>query len=286
MNKNRFPIMLAGFICVTLACSLSFDLPVDEITTGETVTEPVQINLPEGSPRINLTFGAGELSVAPGAASGTITGTATYNVSDLKPDVEIEGETVTISTGNFEITGIPNMDEDIENKWDLQIGNNPLELKINAGAYKGEYELGGLAITSLEVTDGASDVKLAFSTPNLVDMETFRYVTGASKLELEGLSNANFESMTFRGGAGDFKLDFSGQLKKDATVQIESGLSRIEVVIPETMSARVVFRGGLTSINASSAWDKSGEEYTHKGIGPTLTIYVDMAAGDFKLAIQ
>ncbi len=101
------------------------------------------------------------------------------------------------------------------NIWELEIGSSPVELKINAGAYKGNYDFGGLAITSLEVTDGASDVELAFSSPNQLEMETFRYVTGASNLEMTGLANANFESMTFRGGAGDFKLDFSGQLKRD-----------------------------------------------------------------------
>jgi hypothetical protein len=90
-----------------------------------------------------------------------------------------------------------------------------VELKINAGAYKGLFDFGGLAISSLEITDGASDTELAFSTPNLLEMETLRFVTGASKLEIKGLANANFESMTFRGGAGDFKLDFSGQLKRD-----------------------------------------------------------------------
>lgn len=284
MKQKAFFLILTALLSVTLACSISFDLPVDEITTSETVTEPINVKLPSGTPAVELTFGAGELEVSPGDTPGTITGTATYNVKDLKPIVEVEGDQVTISTGNFEITGIPNVDEDIENKWKLAIGNSPMELKISAGAYQGVYELGGLALRSLDVTDGASDVNMAFSTPNLVEMETFRYVTGASDLELEGLSNANFESMTFRGGAGDFKLDFSGVLKRDATVQIESGLSRVEVIIPDTMSARVVFRGGLASIKASSDWDKSGDEYILKGTGPTLTIFVDIAAGEFELS--
>lgn len=283
MKRNPFLFILAVVLSVSMACSLKFDLPVDEITTGETVTEPIKVDLPAGTAEISITFGAGELEISPGSVPGSIAGTAKYNVADLKPVIEIDEQEVSISTGNFEITGIPNIDEDIVNIWELEIGSSPVELKINAGAYKGNYDLGGLAITSLEVTDGASDVELAFSSPNQLEMETFRYVTGASNLEMTGLANANFESMTFRGGAGDFKLDFSGQLKRDTTVQIESGLSHVEVVIPETTSARVVFRGGLASIDASSAWDKSENEYILNGTGPTLTIYVDMAAGDFDL---
>ena len=286
MKRNPFLFFLAVVISVSMACSLKFDLPIDEITTGETVTEPIKVDLPDGTAEVSITFGAGELKISPGLVPGMIMGTAKYNVADLKPVIEIDEQKVNISTGNFEITGIPNIDEDIENIWELEIGSSPVELKIKAGAYKGVYDFGGLAITSLEITDGASDAELAFSTPNKLEMDTLRYVTGASNLEMRGLANANFESMTFRGGAGDFKLDFSGLLKRDATVQIESGLSHVEVVIPETTSARVLFRGGLASINASSAWDKSENEYILKGTGPTLTIYVDMAAGDFDLLTE
>lgn len=283
MKQNRLFSLLVIFLVATMACSLTFDLPVDELTTGESVTEPIDIQLPDGTVDVNISFGAGELLIIPGSVPRSITGTAVYNVKDLKPQVEIEGQKVSISTGNFTITGVPKVKEDIKNSWKLQIGNSPLKLVINAGAYEGDYELGGLALSSLEITDGASDVELAFSTPNLASMDRLRYTTGASKLELKGLANANFETMTFRGGAGDFTLDFSGQLKQNATVQIESGLSHVRVRIPETTAARVVFKGGLTSIRASGAWEKSGDEYILNGSGPTLTIYVDMAAGDFEL---
>ena len=275
--------MIALLVAVSMACSVRFDLPVDEITTAQTMTELININPPEGTADVNLTFGAGELRISPGIQGTLISGTAKYNVQHLKPVVEIEDERVKLSTGNFEIKGIPDFNEALENTWELTFSDSPMELEINAGAYKGSYDFGGMAITSLDITDGASDVQLEFSQPNKVEMEHLRYVTGASTLELSGLANANFKSMIFRGGAGNFILDFSGMLLKDTMVQIESGLSHVVVIVPETTAARVIFRGGLTTINASSEWDKSDNEYNLKGSGPTLTIYVDMAAGDFDL---
>ena len=50
-----------------------------------------------------------------------------------------------------------------------------MNLVIKAGAYEGNFELGGLSIHSLEVTDGASKVDVSFSKPNLVEMTTFKY---------------------------------------------------------------------------------------------------------------
>ena len=92
----------------------------------------------------------------------------------------------------------------------LKLGETPMELEINAGAYQGQYEFGGLALTGLTIKDGASDVDLSFSEPNRTEMSVFRYETGASNVELTGLANANFSTLIFNGGAGDYTLDFSG----------------------------------------------------------------------------
>ena len=158
-----------------------------------------------------------------------------------------------------------------------------MQLTINAGAYQGDLELGGLALKSLEVSDGAADVRVNFSEANLVEMDTLRYITGASNVKLGSLANANFASMIFRSGAGDYTLDFSGSLQRDAVVTIESGISQVVIVIPIGTPASVNFNGGLTSVTKSSQWSQSGNTYTQPGEGPKLTINVDMGAGNLEL---
>jgi hypothetical protein len=233
--------------------------------------------------QVTLGFGAGELKVSPGAGDDLVSGTATYNVEDLRPEVSVEGDNVRVDTGDLRIEGIPSFNRDFKNEWDLQLGEGAMELTINAGAYKGSLDLGGLDLQSLEVNDGASDVDLTFSEPNSGEMSAFLYKTGASNVELRDLANANFEIMTFKSGAGDYTLDFSGDLKRDATITLDAGLSNVTVIVPQGVSARVLFDGGLTNVDISGDWEKNGNQYLLDGSGPRLTFNVNMGAGQLEL---
>ena len=141
-------------------------------------------------------------------------------------------------------------------------------------------ELGGLALKSLTVRDGASDVDLSFKEPNLTEMSILRYETGASKVTLTGLANANFSTLAFSGGAGNYTLDFSGELQREAVVTIEAGFGDLSLVIPEEVDAVVTVEGAAININHSSGWSQNGQTYTQAGSGPKLTIVVKMAAGN------
>ena len=67
---------------------------------------------------------------------------------------------------------------------------------------------------------------MKFPKLNRVEMDSLYYQTGASNVHLSDLANANFASMVFRSGAGNYTLDFSGELQRDAEVKIESGISQ------------------------------------------------------------
>jgi hypothetical protein len=205
-----------------------------------------------------------------------VEGTATYNIPNFKPEINEGTDYVEIKQGEIKTLNVT----DFKNEWDLMLGETPMELEINAGAYQGRYEFGGLALTGLTIKDGASDVEVSFSEPNLTEMSVFRYETGASNVELTGLANANFETLFFNGGAGDYTLDFSGELRQDATARVEGGFGDMKLVIPEDVDARVTVEGGAININHSSGWGQSNHTYTQNGSGPTLTIIVKMGAGN------
>jgi hypothetical protein len=133
------------------------------------------------------------------------------------------------------------------------------------------------------VKDGAAHVDLNFSQPNKADMSLFRYETGASNVKLTGLANANFNSMTFSSGAGDYTLDFTGTLKRDATVTVSSGLSNLIVVVPTGVNAQVTVEGGLANVSAGSGWSQNGNIYSQAGSGPTLTFIIKTGAGNLTL---
>jgi len=286
MFPKTLLILITVLALTSLACGVTINLPVTKVTPGPIQTDEISIPVPQnaGRPiRLTLGFGAGDLKVAPGDQTALVKGIATYNVKELKPEITSEGADVTIQTGDFQLKGIPNFGDDYKNSWDLTLADSPMDLRIHAGAYKGEIDLGGLSIESLEVNDGAADVRLEFSAPNKAEMGEFRYSTGASKVTLVGLANANFESMVFKAGAGDYRLDFSGDFKHDATVTIDAGFSSITLVVPQGISARVFVDGGLANVDLGGAWDKSGNEYTLQGDGPRLTINVNIGAGSLTL---
>jgi hypothetical protein len=267
---------LAVMTLATMACSFSVNIP-SVPTPGPEVTHGITVEVPDtDKPRLKISFGAGELTLSPGAADMLVEGTATYDIPNFKPEVIQNGSDIEIKQGQLKWLNVSNF----KNEWDLKLGETPMELEINAGAYQGHYEFGGLALTDLTIKDGASDVNASFSEPNPTKMSVFRYETGASSVKLTGLANANFSTLIFNGGAGDYTLDFSGDLRQDATVRSETGFGNLLLVIPRGVDARVTVEGGPVNVNHSSGWGQNGQTYTQAGSGPTLTIIVKMGAGN------
>jgi hypothetical protein len=287
MYGKRIFLAITALALVTMACGINIDLPfTTDIKTGPTVVEEInipQLDDPGDETELSLSFGAGELYLNPGADDGLVVGTATYNVEDLKPEITTETSQVELSTGDLDIDGIPDFRGKVVNTWDFKLGDTPMDLEIKAGAYVGDFDLGGLMLRGLHISDGAADVDLDFSEPNQVVMKTLRYETGASNISMKNLVNANFQNMILQSGAGNYELDFSGTLVEDATVLVESGLSSVTIIVPEGTQARVSLEGNLTNITTRGVWEQSGNDYFIDGDGPMLDITVELSAGNLIL---
>ncbi|MBI5839991.1 MAG: hypothetical protein HZB19_07790 [Chloroflexi bacterium] len=266
----------------SMACGFTIDIP-KRATPGPDITDDITVAVPgSGETRLSIAFGAGQLKLSPGEGDDLVSGTATYNIKDFKPEITEKDGEVRIRQGNYELKGIPSFDK-VKNEWDLKLGNTPMDLTIEAGAYEAEYEFGGLSLTGLTVKDGAADVNLSFSSPNESEMSVLRYETGASNVKLEGLANANFNTLVFQSGAGDYTLDFTGELQRDATITISSGFSNIILVIPQNVNANVTMESGMTNVSTGSGWSQNGGLYAQEGEGPTLTFLIKMGAGNITM---
>jgi hypothetical protein len=287
MKQTTKVVILSLLLAITISgCGINIELPFKtESKTGETVTESIQVPIPNLNPPldVNLSFGAGKLTLLPNPGPDLLSGTVTYNVADFKPELIVDDTGVTFKQGNLKINAVPTINSSIKNEWNIAITNHPIELSIKAGAYSGDFEFGGLALTDLHVTDGASNVNLKFSTPNTSLMNTFRYETGASNITMEKLGNANFQTMIFQSGAGNYSLDFSGVYQHDASVFIETGLSRLIISVPEGIQAEVNLEGPLSKVITSGNWQESGDEYILEGQGPKLIFTIETKAGTVTL---
>ena len=84
MKRYTLLVVFLVLAVVTMACGFSVNLPVDEISAGETQTEEIAVPIPEDTPaEVKLDFGAGELSISPGAEEMLIEGRAKFNVDDV-----------------------------------------------------------------------------------------------------------------------------------------------------------------------------------------------------------
>jgi hypothetical protein len=285
MYRIKFLAIIAALAFTTLACTFTFNNQVQGVSVGSMETYDIEVPGPDSDEvsMVSLEFGVGELNLNPGTDELLVSGTATYNVDEFEPKVNVTDTRVRISQQVEDFNLIPIFGDEFTNKWDLELGHSPMELEISAGGYKGEFEFGGVPLHELRIAEGAADTSLSFSDANPVEMDTLRYDTGASKASLSGLANANFGNMDFRSGAGDYHLDFSGELQQDADISIKSGLSSIVIVIPEGTPATVRFEGGLTNVDVGGEWRMSGNVYTLSGEGPELNISIEMGAGNLEL---
>ncbi|HUS14501.1 MAG TPA: toast rack family protein, partial [Chloroflexia bacterium] len=234
---------------------------------------------------VDLTMGAGMLSLQ-GGAEGLAEGEIRYNVAEWKPTVTRDSKSLSITQGqnknSFSLPGGSNL----VNDWSLKLGSSPMALTIDAGAYQGTLALGGLPLRSLTIHDGAGDSTVSFDSPNPEPMDTLTYQTGASKVSLQGLANANAQTINFTGGAGDYELDFSGKLERDVTVEVQVGVSSLRLVVPVGSATVVNISGGLKDVKTTGTWAHTGDSYSQAGTGHTITINVDIGVGSLELAVK
>ena len=240
--------------------------------------------------KVTLHMGAGTLKLQ-GGADGLAAGTIDYNVPAWKPTVSTDNDRLlieqTLSQDQAPNYWLAGKDNSIVNTWDLKLGATPMNLNIAAGAYKGELDLSGLHLRHLTVSDGASDSQLTFKSANPEVLEVFSYETGASSIKLSGLGYANFKELNFKAGVGDYKLDFAGDLQRDATVNIDAGMSTVRVTIPSGTKAQVEISGGMKNVTTEGTWTAHDDTYLTTGTSDyTLTIKINIGLGSLTLTTK
>ena len=283
-NKtNHLPLLILLVLFITLACNVTVQAP--RIQTGPEVTTKIDEDYPvsDENAKLEINMGAGEINIGEGGKK-LVEGEVRTNVPLWKPEVIREDNEIKISQVESKNT-ITLPSGDLINKWDLKLGTeHPIDLKIKAGAYTSNIVVGKIQLKELSIDDGASQSKVTFDEPNATTMESFKYHTGASQVELVNLANANFKDMNFDSGAGSYTLDFNGELKHDAFVSIKSGLSNVKIIIPSDMHAAVELSGGVNNVSPKGTWTiDSGEYRTQSTRGPKLEIDIEMGVGNLEL---
>ncbi len=279
--KRPILALLSILVLTSLACGFTVNIPTAKV--GEKQTMTINEAYTDAKPtELTINMGGGELTLQAGA-SGLVEGTVEYNIEKWKPEITRDSSEVTIKQ---EVANSIPVGENVINKWDLRLGKDPIDLTIEAGAYQGKLDLTGIPLVNVKVKDGASDSKLTFSAPNPVRMDSFSYETGASNITLEGLAYSDADVLSFKGGAGNFTLDFSGQLKRDMRVNVDGGLGNITIKVPKGMNSRIQLSTSLNTISTTGTWTVDNNIYSTSGSGPILHIEVSVGVGNLNLVSE
>ena len=208
----------------------------------------------EGAKKIEveLDFSAGELRIHPEDMSEAAVLDVLYDPRRVEYDIEYD---VSKATGHLSIETDHRKRKSIDtddNKLEMILSTRfPTSLEMDIGACDAEIDLGGIPLEYLDLDIGATSGDIDFSEPNPMRLKEINIDAGASSLDMHSIGNANFELMSFSGGAGSFDLDFRGKYNGESTIDIDIGVSSADIILPRGIPVRVETSGSnwLSSVD-------------------------------------
>ena len=134
----------------------------------------------------------------------------------------------------------------------------PMDLSLELGAVEAELDLGGLALTSLELHAGANATRVRFDTPNRVAMRSLQVEAGAASIVLSNIANANAALLTVEAGVGSVELDFSGAWTSDLAASIEVAFGALKLLVPQDVGIRLDVGKVLARVSTEGLSSRDG----------------------------
>lgn len=224
---------------------------------------------------VELRYGAGRLTVEPGAAGELYRLGIRYDSDVFDPLTEYRPGRLTVGvegTGrSIRLRGREAGEMRLALSRDV-----PLDLALAFGAVEATLELGGLNVSRVKVETGASDTRLRFSEPNRAACDQFQLSMGAAAFRATGLGNANCDRIRAEGGVGDMTLDFSGQWRRDMSADITMALGAVTLLVPEDVGVVVRRSTFLTSFTGRDFDRRDRDHYSTNWESAQRRLTVDL----------
>ncbi len=209
--------------------------------------------------RVSVEYGAGQFSVRSVDDDLLYRMRLEYDEEKFEPVADFSNDRLRL--------GIETIGRDINLKGrqtgslDLELPRGvPMDLELTFGAVQADIDLGGLDLTDLELSTGASESFIEISEPNRERIGTATFAVGAAEFTAAGLGNLNAERIEVDAGVGSITLGLDGRWASDGRVSIDMGLGHLELRIPEGVGLRLRKDSFLTAID-SEGLIKRGDVY-------------------------
>jgi hypothetical protein len=237
---TRHTVRFTFFLIGALLLAGCFSRP----RVGELRTESESVDLGDAEAvRVEIDFGAGDLEVTAGADT-LLQADFTYNVAELKPEVEYSGGTLVVRQPATD--GLPVLQgiTDFRNEWVLRLSDDvPMDLNVKMGAGTSDLQLAGLSLTALDVSLGAGQYTLDLSGDWARDLD-ITVDAGATDLSLrlpssvgvrveidDGPHTVDASGLTQAGNV--YTNAAYGEAEVTLQVSIEAGPGRIDLDVED-----------------------------------------------------
>lgn len=209
---------------------------------------------------VKVTYGAGTFSMSPAAAGLLYRMQLRYDEDTFKPRAEYEGDELRL--------GVDQIGKSVRlgkshsgGTMNLELARNvPMDLDLAFGAVRADLDLGGLSLTRLKLSTGASESKVDISRPNAIPMELAKFEIGAADFEARHLGNLNADHIQVSAGVGKVTLWFDGNWQRNADVKLDMGVGSMELRFPRGLGVSLHKDSFLTSLD-SQGLVKRGDRY-------------------------
>ncbi|MFN3597982.1 MAG: hypothetical protein ACK41D_12025 [Rubricoccaceae bacterium] len=176
--------------------------------------------------------------------------------------------------------------------WTLSFSRRtPLRLALELGAADAALDFSGVPLERLTLGSGLARTRVVFAAPNPAVLDTLRVRAGLAAFSAEGLGYARAQTVLFDGGAGRFRLDFSGTPPRPgARVRAGVGLADLTIVVPDGHPVVVVApHSSVTSLRLPEGFVGDGEgRFSSPGTSPadSSALRVRLGAGPGRIRVQ
>lgn len=229
---------------------------------------------------VRVRFGAGRLAIRPGEEGSLYRMFLRYDEETFEPVASFED-------GHLDL-GVEGTKHSIrwrkENTQEMELflaREVPMALDLEFGAVRAVLDLGGLRMTKLDLSTGASESRVDISEPNPIRMSRAEFEVGAADFQVRNLGNLNSERIDVDAGVGNVVLDFRGEWQGDAEVSVDMGLGALELRFPEGLGVRLVKDTFLTSLDSEGLVKRGNSYYSvdWEEAAYQVTVTVDAAFG-------
>lgn len=186
-------------------------------------------------------IGAAEITLTTHAGGDMFSGDIRYDADKFRVDVEYEktGTTADILLSSEQIRKFQS-NRTRYCRWEIGLSRDYIwEIDLEIGASEGEMDFSGLPLEEMSLDIGASDCRIVFASPNPQRMRQLAIDAGAGDIEIIGLGYANFDRMSYDGGAGRVVLNFDGLDKGKRKAKIDVGVGEVRLELPDGFPVRV-----------------------------------------------